>query len=323
MNKTTLSILIGVASSLFLIGAITWIYPSTDDLWIENPFWNGLSDFYSQTNPTRVQNYDSFSVFNTTDSTLFIIGPYRDFTKNEADAISNYIKQGGTLILLDDYGTGNQLLEILDIDTRFTGDVLRDPVFRDKNSLMPLASIHGVPKVDKIVLNIPTTLAFYQGIDFIGFSSSLSYTTQSLEVEPREFFQSPIFVRIDYGNGNIFLLSDSSIFINSMLTRGDNLSLLKYLAMGTIFIDEAHSMITHLTLIKNIIGVIFNKFEVYEVRYLILTIFVIAIILFRPTLDPIVEDEVKGLHKKHPEYDIELLDWLIKERRKARDKTVN
>jgi len=323
MNKRTLSILIGVASSLFLIGAITWIYPSTDDLWIENPFWNGLSDFYSQTKPTRVQNYDSFSVFNTTDSTLFIIGPYRDFTKTEADAISSYIRLGGTLVLLDDYGTGNQLLELLEIDTRFTGEVLRDPVFRYKNSLMPLASIHGVPKVDKIVLNIPTTLAFYQGIEFIGFSSSLSYTAPSLEIEPIELSQSPIFARIDYGTGKIFLLSDSSIFINSMLTRGNNLSLLKYLAMGTIFIDEAHSMRTNLTLMKNLLGVIFNKLGVYEVRYLILAIFVINTIIFRTKFDSIVEDEVKDLYKKHPEYGRELLDWLSKERTRARDKVKN
>jgi len=62
---------------------------------------------------------------------------------------------------------------------------------------------------------------------------------------------------------------------------------------------------------------------VYEVRYLILAIFVITTIIFRPKFDSIVEDEVKDLYKKHPEYGRELLDWLSKERTRARDKVKN
>ncbi|TFH13015.1 DUF4350 domain-containing protein [Candidatus Bathyarchaeota archaeon] len=318
MKKTHLSILLGVISSIILIGAITWVYPSNDDLWVENPFWNGLSELYIQTQPTRISNMNMIESVNATDSTLFIIGPSLDFSPETSRIIIDYISRGGGLVLLDDFGTANKLLEALSIDVRFTGELLRDPIYREKNSLMPKVEVKNITGVNRIVLNYPTTLTQSTNTQVLAYSSPLSYVTVSQTDPPLDFYQSPIITRVRMGEGWVILVSDSSIFINSMIHKEDNQALLEYLARGTVLIDEVHTQRSPLTYIKETLSTYVKSLEYYEVRYLFVLLVTAGIMVPRKNGTNKTRDEVDELLIKHPEYDREELEWLQREKEKAR-----
>ena len=42
--RTRFILLIGLAASVVAIVGLTWVFPSIDDLFVGNPFWNGLSE---------------------------------------------------------------------------------------------------------------------------------------------------------------------------------------------------------------------------------------------------------------------------------------
>jgi hypothetical protein len=314
LNRVRLSIVTGILLSIFLMGTISWIHPSNDDLWVENPFWNGLSEFYSITNPIRLSQLTDLEVDNVTYSSLFLIGPSTEFTQEEADVIESYISRGGTLILLDDFGTGNQLLGILGLNARFTGQILRDPIFRDKHSLMPRVIVTNITGVNNIVLNVPSVLVLDAQAKILAYSSPTSYTTTIIEEYPDRFSQKPIIASLSLGRGSVVLIGDSSIFINSMINRGDNKVLLGRLARCSVIIDESHSKPSPLTGIKSVLLMLASSFQYLEVRYLMVLIIIAVIIIFSVTEIEEV-DEVEKILRKYPEYDRNLLEKINNDRK--------
>ena len=316
MKKTHLSLLIGLILSIFVIVTVTIAYPNNDDLWIENPFWNGLTKFYAQTEPRPILNMDTLRTINPSETTFFIIGPSKDFTNSESQAIMEYITNGGNLIILDDFGTANQLLEDLNIDIRFTKEYLMDPIFRENNKIMPLITIEKNPEVNEIVLNIPTSLIATSEEQILASSSPYSFTVEQITDSPSDFYQSPVILQTEMGNGYLTLLSDSSIFINSMIDRGDNEKLLNYLSKGDILIDEIHRKRSPLTVIQEAISNSLAYLEYYEARYLIAIISLGIISTYKSSITTRSQDEVDVLLKTHPEYSRETLEKLNDERKK-------
>lgn len=295
---------------------MTWIYPSNEDLWVENPFWNGLSEFYNETKPVRIESITTLEQFDPNNTTLFIIGPSTDFTNQETNTLREYVQRGGKLILLDDFGTANQLLRELETETRLSGLYLHDPLFREKNNLMPIVTVEGISNVDKIVLNIPTTIISTSNIEIHATSSRFSYTTTQLRDNPSQFNQNQIIVSEEIGEGILVLVSDSSIFINSMINKGQNRELLQYLSKGTIFIDVIHSSRSPLTYIQLALSSVSSVFQYFEIRYLVALIGILAFQRIDLRTDTIEIDEVQELLKKHPEYNEEKLRWLEAMRKK-------
>jgi hypothetical protein len=317
MNKTSVSIIIGVLVSIGVLVGITVVYPIFDDLWVENPFWNGLSAFYNTYHPVRMEYYIELdALYNPGNSTLFIIGPYKEFTEGEVSSISRYIGRGGTLVLADDFGTGNNVLESLGMEVRFDSELLSDPIFREKNKFMPRASA-SLPGLGYIVLNYPTVL---RGVDegFVSvWSSPLSHISEQGISSSMLYDSYPIMASIPVSSGKVVVLSDSSVFINSMLEMGDNQELLGSLARGTIVIDEAHSAHSRLVVVKSFLSKIDSYLGFYEIRYALVLMVLLGVLRVDLSISEGLVDPVDELMERYPEYDRNQLIWLEKERRKA------
>jgi hypothetical protein len=153
---------------------------------------------------------------------------------------------------MDDYGNGNQLLEYLDIETRFSNKTLIDLLFCYRNPRLPRITdfspeIHD-NGINAIVLNHATVLTKADPDQVIAWSSDQSFLEyhgygEWQPVEPDG--PLPIAAEVKLGNGVILLISDPSIFINSMIGLDDNEAFLRYLIgfntePDDIFIDRLH-----------------------------------------------------------------------------------
>jgi hypothetical protein len=315
MKKTHLSIILGLTISAFVLVAITSVYPSFDDLLMENPHWNGLSEFYRLLQPVRIDNLENLGVYNEL-GTLFIIGPDKAFKDNEIISIWLFLMNGGKVILADDFGTGNQILEYLGLDTKFEGRLIMDTVFKDKNSLMPRVEA-GYYGVNYLVLNYPTYLIADTGV--VVRSSDISYAVDSIDEAAGDFGAYPIIAEIQVNNGKLILISDSSLFINSMIDKGGNRELLKVLADGKVIIDETHLSKTITGDARSLLAKTYTLLGFYEIRYSLLLVLVLGILRVNVPLEPEYIDPVEDVMQRHPEYNRKQLEWLEMERRKARE----
>ena len=319
MNKTVLSVTLGVLFSIVLLVGVTVVYPNVDDLWVENPYWNGLSKFYTSYKPVRMSDYSELdAIFNPSNSSLFIIGPYKEFTDGELSSLVGYLGQGGRLVLADDFGTGNKLLEALGLEVRFGQELLRDPVFREKNRNMPRATTN-LAGLEYVVLNYPTVLTGVSSETVSVWSSPLSYVSEHDTSTPTLFNSYPIMASIPIQMGRVVVLSDSSVFINSMLDRGDNRGLLNELARGVVVFDEAHSVESRLSMVKSLFTKTYTVIGFYEIRYALILIIAIGALKLNLSITEKQVDPVEDLMARHPEYDRTQVEWLQEERRKAHE----
>ncbi|RLE92129.1 MAG: hypothetical protein DRN04_11180 [Thermoprotei archaeon] len=168
---------------LALIFSVTFVgvTPPTDDFNPENPGWNGMSIAKAELNlqPVSIGNIGRLD---PSSSALLIIGPSKPITDGEAESIKSYVSRGGFLILADDFGTGNSLLEKLGVKFRLSGNLLMDPLFKERGEVLPkIVKLEGgfVPHARELVLNYATTI---EGSSFrvLAYSSSFSYLDLSL-----------------------------------------------------------------------------------------------------------------------------------------------
>lgn len=322
--KTVL--VLSVVASVALIAAVTYAFPSIDDLFVENPFWNGLSELYSRTNPVRLDSLDSLNIIADEPkiSTLLLIGPSKPFSEREIANILGFIYDGGTLVLADDFGTGNALLRGLNIPILFDTLLLQDRLFNGKNSLMPKIMVTGAALfdgVENLIFNYPRTLYVTESTEVLAWSSSFSYGAVE-PVAPSASLRAgpfPVVAEVRMGDGRLIAVSDSSLFINSMIDRGGNWKFLENLASGNVYIDESHSIPSRLTTVKNFMLSVHSFFCNAEIRYgFTLVLVVIAFKLNWTNIEDLQPDEVEEVLSRHPEYDREMVEKLYEERRLAR-----
>jgi len=112
-----------VFTSAALVG-LTFSYPPLDDLWLENPFWNGLSKVYSRMDPVRIQDLASMGmvVAEPSNSTVLMLGPSKPFSSEEVEVVEGFLVAGGRVVLADEFGTGNSLLDGLELDVHLSHD---------------------------------------------------------------------------------------------------------------------------------------------------------------------------------------------------------
>jgi hypothetical protein len=311
LNKTQTSLLFGTLMAIICLSLITYEYPSLDDLWVENPFWNGLSTFYKVYEPIRLSEVsDLENIVEPSNTTLFIIGPSSEFDVEEIRSIKIYLLQGGRLVLADDFGTGNQLLNGLELNARFDGGLLEDPLFRERNSLLPVVKTEYGR--DPIVLNYATGLLGVEDNLVRAWSSPFSFLIN--DDASKGISAHPIIAEIALGAGKIILVSDSSIFINSMISMGGNNAIIKSLNMGDALIDEAHSVPSRLSYFKGLLEKTYTLFGSLELRYSFAIAAVALICLVKYDTEDGHLDEVEVIINSHPEYDKTLVEKLSLER---------
>jgi len=247
---------------VIILAVVIWFFPSNEDFRVENPFWNGTEDITTLIPASPIASLSELPP-SPQGSTLILI-PYLEFTPAELETLNSFVGQGGSLILADDYGFGNQILEYLGLEVRFSGHILLDPLFSHKNQWLPrihhLTSNSVTSTAQSLVLNYATCLVNVEDGNILAQSSSFSF----LDMNDNEVWDEdeptgplPVISKHNLDDGQIILIADPSILINSMEAMESNPSLIENMADITtsrLFIDQSHLPPSNLHYTKNLLA---------------------------------------------------------------------
>lgn len=219
-----LSFAVLLAAALLLI-----VHVSSNNLEFSryNTGWNGTSQFFSNldrhrtaeiSDPAQLSGYKNGTI-------LLIIAPYRIPADQEIDRYSAFIERGNTLVLVDDFGTGNAILEKLSSRIAILPGNLSslDREYADPYSIVVYRS-----RDDPLIKDSPSLLlnraAPLSGGDPLMKTSVLSWIDRNGDgrINSQEVLGSfPVLASEQRGEGRIVVLSDPSIFINAMQDPGE------------------------------------------------------------------------------------------------------
>ena len=252
------------AASAFLLPATMPVLRSTSDFSIYNRGWNGCSEFAIRLYRSGKQVYPLHTPFRTirnrpddANTALVVIGPTRPFLEGDSKYVEQFARNGGTVILANDFDEGNSLLKGMGLDLRFSEYPIADLCFDKDSSIVTcysLATRNGLTEnISSFVLNHPAGIVgrLPNGAVVLAKTSEMSWLDKNgdgewqIGEETRGPF--PVLVDIPYGEGEIILLSDPSIFLNNMIKEKGNKKLYENLIrrmtgreITRIYIDEEH-----------------------------------------------------------------------------------
>lgn len=225
--------LLGALVGVFLVVLLLTASSSTAAFSVFNPSWDGASGVQSVATDEDIETQVALSTttyrdVNPNETVAVVIGPQDTYTPTELESIRAFVDAGGTLIVADDFGSGNQLLSGIGAAARLDERLLRDPQNYEVTTAMPFATVvatdSAVSQAETIQLNHGTVVEPANGT-VLARSSEFSYLDRDRdgEIDDDEPLEAhPVVVREDYGAGQIVTVSDGSLFINAMLERSDN-----------------------------------------------------------------------------------------------------
>ena len=239
-----------VALTLIVSALCVWFYPSLQDFMESNTAWNGIrkfSDGYGAVNMEPLVEPGDYE-----EGGVLVAIAGQAYSEEDLERFKLYVNQGGTLLLMDDFGYGNSILSYLGLSARFSNRQLLDPLFCYRNQNLPRITDFS-PRVkaagiEVIVLNHATTLIDVAGEQAIAWSSAASFldTDESgnwSEGEPKGPFA--VAAEIKLGKGMVYAVADPSIIINTTLGRDNNEAFIRYLMTRrgepkTVMVDASH-----------------------------------------------------------------------------------
>jgi len=238
-----------IITSVLIIALIlsVWFFPSNEDFRVNNPFWNGIRDIEADYHIETLDSLDNFP--SSPNEVTLITIPYREYSLIELQQLYRFVSRGGRLIVADDYGHGNQILEYLGIEVRFTGQMLLDPLVNYKNKYFPrvihLKSDPLTANTDNLVFNHATSLSNINAENAVAVSSPFSFLDSNNDGARNEGEPTgplPVISRHKMGSGEVISISDPSLFINSMDNIAGNGEFIQNIAdtSPTLFIDQSH-----------------------------------------------------------------------------------
>jgi len=275
-----------------MLGASSY-WPIRDSYHPLNNGWNGCSSIASVSkNTTLLFSYGQELPKN---STLAIIGPSLSFSASDGAVIRDYLERNGTVLLADDFGSGNSLLQELNVSVRFAGKPLADLYAYSKNPSFPLVSdFEPSPishNVSVVVLDHSSFLEVGNSSQVTVLASSSSFSFIDVQGNGRpaqnESINSyPVMAYTHIGPGSLVLIADSGMFINEMIGLYDNLRLFENVvrASGAFLVfDLAHLANAPLTnmrlLVRNTVGRLigFAQASMYVQGLLVLLVLLVSL----------------------------------------------
>ena len=247
------SILFSVFVLVLVISLLSiWFYPSIQDFMASNTKWNGIYNFSGE---FEADNTDSLEALSDSPQNVVLIAiPYQDYTAEELAQIKQFVDAGGSLLLMDDYGYGNNILDYLGVVTRFAASPLLDPLFNFRNQNLPritdFSSQVKKSKIEVVMFNHATALTGVPESTGIAWSSSASFLDLNENgVLDQGELKGPFAVAAEFrlGQGRLALVSDPSIILNAMVDRDDNYQFMRYLTRDPEGQREIVVDISHLT----------------------------------------------------------------------------
>lgn len=299
---------ITISIALLALSMVGPVISSTTNLSIFNTGWNGTSKFARTTyesgkfSPTFELQYtgadltvvrmrlDEIDLDPLTDA-LMIIGPDMEFSEKEGSIVGDFVRNGGALMLADDFGTANSLLASMGAGSRFSNKLVMDLAFDKK----PEFSVCFDFKEDEITRNVTTALLNYPSsvIPSATNSETIAWTSIAswLDMNGDHDFSIgepwgpfPLIVRERLGKGEIVLLADPSMLINGMRDKLDNTIIADNLIAAVsgekmkVYFDESHRQyFDPITITTTIIG------SITIVQKLFLLLLVLALLIWLST----------------------------------------
>ena len=255
--------LIAAVVIVALLISVPILNTTKEDFSTYNTAWNGASDAKALASS---DGYTTSSVLALSEigtsghGVLFMLNPNSSvgFSASDASTLQSFVRNGGVLVLANNFGNGNAVLSGLGVlgEARFSGSLLEDNVSKGVNAALPLitdvtasgltAGVHELyfnygtaldvsgTNVTVLARSAPTSYLLAPG----GGNATVNATTGA----------HPVLATLDYGNGRIVLLSDPSVFSNDMLGQADNQQLLTSMFANLtggntavpIMFDESH-----------------------------------------------------------------------------------
>jgi hypothetical protein len=242
--------------SIFLSSVIFFTgEKKTSQLSAYNDRWNDISKFRNhlaeKTDRFDQNLYETSSIISSAtvlrqidDPTNYLyvaIGIEKEYSPDQVSAIIDFVIDGGSVIIADDYGFGNSISSLV-LDTEVTFNVgfigkqlwdenyVKNPRFIkiNVNRLQSRLDFEGV-----ILMNDPTALEQRSPLDnwygrtMVTTSSKgwIDYNDDgkhSPTVPGEEMSEKPIMQEVRLGDGRAIFISDPSLFINEMWNRENN-----------------------------------------------------------------------------------------------------
>jgi hypothetical protein len=249
-----------------------------------NVGWNGTSSFYSDIDRHRsVEITDQKQLTGySPNTTLLIIAPYRHPTTDEIAAYDAFLQDGNTIFLADDFGTGNEILAGLGSSISILPGNLSsfDRKYEDSFSVIAYRSEDEspVPLPSSITLNGPAALAADHPLMLTSVLSWIDTNGDGRLNAGESMGTFPVLARESMGRGQLIVLSDSSVFINSVYSENENdRELFRDIVSrdGPILIDQMNSRTADTTGFSEILHVI-RTITTSEILMLCLMMLILA-----------------------------------------------
>ena len=272
--------LVLLAAALVLVGHL-----STNNLEFSqyNGGWNGTSRFFTDLDRHRLVEISEPAqlISNSTNTTLLIIAPWRQPTDQELAGYRRFIERGNTIVLADDFGTGNAILrELKSRISILPGNVSSlDRKYADPYTVVvyPSANDTLIDNIPSLLLNRPAPL---RGGTPIMQTSVMSWVDLNgdRKINNLEVLGAINVIASDnIGSGRIIVVSDPSIFINSMydIEQPNNQLFIHNLINGNepVLLDQMNSRTRNAEGLNEILHLI-------KTRLMIELLFVCVLMLF-------------------------------------------
>ncbi|MFA5332414.1 MAG: DUF4350 domain-containing protein [Methanoregula sp.] len=211
-------LILGFACCLLLV----YLSGNTAEFGRHNPGWNGTSRFFDALDRhhlAEIENPSGLSGY--TNSTLLVVSPYRQFTRDDLRAYRDFVDRGNTLILADDFGTGNELLagigsSLMILPGNLSGvDRLYDSsytvvAYPAESATLPVSG-------QKFVLDMGAAVRGGTPDLVTGLMSWVDTTGSPGPGPGTQISGYPVAAHESVGQGTVYVIGDPSFFINSML----------------------------------------------------------------------------------------------------------
>jgi hypothetical protein len=275
-----------------LMTSVAYYWPVQEAYHPLNTGWNGCSKVaFSARTTSLLSSYDKIAANGT--SLLAIIGPGIAFSRSESFRVFEFLQAGGVVLLADDFGTGNSLLEALNVSARFSRKALADLYFYSKNPGFPIivdfSASPVTEHVSSILLDHPSFINITNTSTVVKLASSSPFSFIDLNGQNQptanETVDSyPVMASTRIGRGLMVLIADPSMFINNVIDLYDNMKFFQNLARvgnESLIFDIEHLANAPLTNWRIMLRENFNNFgglvrgNVY-VTVLVLTVLVLT-----------------------------------------------
>lgn len=263
--------LFALSGALVFLSLMTPIVGTRADFSVYNGGWNGASAIGRELagaggfNPlfSVLEDEEGYRILpvalaatplDPRNDSLVILGPTTDFSPADVAHVRAFVEGGGTLLLADDFGTANQLLEGLGAGARFDGTPALDFAFAKRPEFtvaIEFADHPATDGVERVLLNYPTALRPGNGTRVLANTTDAAWLDADGDGlrganEPGGPFGW--LGTEEIGQGTVVLLSDPSVLINGMRPFGDNErladNLLLFVRGGKegVVVDESHRL---------------------------------------------------------------------------------